>query len=72
MIKSYCTQNNGDCSTCSLVNYNRDCYNQPIWGGKREGSGRPATGRKRHYYYVTDQEDVEIKKLIQQLRALQD
>jgi hypothetical protein len=30
MKKSYCTQNNGDCSTCSLVNYNRDCQNNPI------------------------------------------
>lgn len=27
MIKSYCTQNNGDCETCSLVNYGRDCHN---------------------------------------------
>jgi antitoxin component of RelBE/YafQ-DinJ toxin-antitoxin module len=30
MKKSYCTQNNGDCSSCSLVNYNRDCQNNPI------------------------------------------
>ena len=29
-IKSYCTQNNGDCETCSLVNYGRDCENNPI------------------------------------------
>ena len=28
MLKpDYCTQNNGDCSTCSLVNYGRDCRN---------------------------------------------
>lgn len=26
-MKSYCTQNNGDCATCSLVNYGRDCKN---------------------------------------------
>lgn len=26
----YCTQNDGDCETCSLVNYNRDCQNNPI------------------------------------------
>ncbi len=26
-MKSYCTQNSGDCSTCSLVNYGRDCRN---------------------------------------------
>jgi hypothetical protein len=29
-IKAYCTQNNGDCSTCGLVNYGRDCLNNPI------------------------------------------
>ena len=28
--QAYCTQNNGDCSTCSLVNYGRDCKNNPI------------------------------------------
>ena len=28
--KPYCTQNDGDCSTCSLKNYNRDCHNHPI------------------------------------------
>jgi hypothetical protein len=30
MKKSYCTQNNGDCYTCSLVNYGMDCANNPI------------------------------------------
>ena len=30
MKKSYCTQNEGDCETCSLVNYGRDCYNVPL------------------------------------------
>ena len=30
MKKSYCTQNNGDCSTCNLVNYGLDCTNNPI------------------------------------------
>lgn len=29
-MKTYCTQNNGYCSTCSLVNYGRDCRNNPI------------------------------------------
>jgi hypothetical protein len=38
------------------------------WGGKREGAGRPATGRKKVNYYVTGEEDSEIKKLIEQLR----
>jgi hypothetical protein len=26
----YCTQNDGNCETCSLVNYGRDCHNIPI------------------------------------------
>lgn len=30
--KDYCTQNDGDCDTCSLVNYGRDCQNNPITG----------------------------------------
>ena len=30
MKKEYCTQNNGDCQTCSLTNYGRDCRNNPI------------------------------------------
>ena len=28
--KLYCTQNAQDCRTCSLVNYKRDCRNNPI------------------------------------------
>lgn len=30
MKKGYCTQNNGYCQTCSLVNYGLDCRNNPI------------------------------------------
>ena len=26
----YCSQNNGNCETCSLVNYGRDCHNNPV------------------------------------------
>ena len=29
-MKKYCTQNNGDCTTCSLVNYGMDCHNNKI------------------------------------------
>jgi hypothetical protein len=28
--RTYCTQNAGDCSTCSLVNYGKDCMNNPV------------------------------------------
>ena len=26
----YCTQNNGDCKTCSLMSYGFDCHNNQI------------------------------------------
>lgn len=28
--KDYCTQNDGHCPSCSLVNYGRDCQNNPV------------------------------------------
>lgn len=38
-------------------------------GGKREGAGRKSTGRKRQFLYITNEELVEIKKLLAKLRA---
>lgn len=35
-MKEYCTQNNGNCSTCSLKNYGRDCMNEPIFEEENE------------------------------------
>ena len=29
-MRTYCTQNDGDCDTCSLVSYGRDCRNVSI------------------------------------------
>ena len=29
-MEKYCSQNNGECETCSLVNYGLDCRNNPI------------------------------------------
>lgn len=69
MAKSYCTQNADNCSTCSLVNYNRDCQNKPIRGGYRPGAGRKPTGRKKLVLYVTDEEQTAIKELIDKMRA---
>jgi hypothetical protein len=68
MKKTYCTQNNGDCSTCSLVNYGRDCQNNSTWGGLREGAGRPATGRKRQNFYVTEEENTKLREYLEKLR----
>jgi hypothetical protein len=35
-MKSYCTQNNSDCETCSLVKYGRDCRNVPLMADDRQ------------------------------------
>jgi hypothetical protein len=32
-IPEYCTQNEGNCRMCSLVNYGLDCVNNPIGKG---------------------------------------
>jgi hypothetical protein len=39
-------------------------------GGKREGAGRPLTGRKRRQYYLTDEEHQKVKELIEELRRV--
>jgi hypothetical protein len=68
-MKSYCTQNNGDCSTCGLVSYNRDCQNNSIHGGKREGAGRPATGAMpTRALRMTDEEFVVVKEFLDKRR----
>ncbi|ABN52276.1 MAG TPA: hypothetical protein DEF39_02710 [Hungateiclostridium thermocellum] len=41
------------------------------WGGAREGAGRKPTGRKKKVYYVTDEEDVQIREYLQKLRNKQ-
>lgn len=69
MSKPYCTQNNGDCSTCGLVNYGRDCANNPLWGGPREGAGRPSTGRKKVVFYITNEENAKLRKYLEELRG---
>lgn len=72
MKKSYCTQNDGDCSTCSLVNYGRDCQNNPTWGGPREGAGRPKTGAMpSKTIRMTDEEYIKVKEYLKELRASQ-
>jgi hypothetical protein len=74
MIKDYCTQNNGDCSTCGLVNYGRDCQNIPIGrGGKREGSGRKplpeGLKRKMVSFRLNPQEAEKVREYLKKLRA---
>ncbi len=42
---------------------------EKTWGGAREGAGRPATGRKRQYFYITDEENEKLRELLEKLRA---
>lgn len=68
-MKEYCTQNNGDCPTCSLVSYNRDCQNKPLHGGKRPGAGRPQTDRRQRNIMASDSEWDLIKKVADKVRS---
>lgn len=38
------------------------------WGGKREGAGRPSTGRKKYNIYVTPAEYELLRLYLTQLR----
>lgn len=38
------------------------------WGGAREGAGRPATGRKRQNFYITDVENQLLREYLERLR----
>lgn len=50
-MKPYCTQNNGDCASCSLSSYGRDCQNIRIItahkGGRTERISVRATKETR-------------------------
>ena len=38
------------------------------WGGAREVAGRPATGRKKRGFYVTDEEYQQLKEHLKKIR----
>lgn len=38
------------------------------WGGKREGAGRPSTGRKQVKFFLTGQEKEKVKEYIKEIR----
>lgn len=38
------------------------------WGGRREGAGRPATGRKKRTMYITDSEYQKLTEYLDSLR----
>lgn len=41
---------------------------KPSHGGPREGAGRPATGRNRKQFYVTDEEEVKLRTYLDEMR----
>jgi hypothetical protein len=58
--------------TPEYTDYILKCYGGKIKstaGGYREGSGYKPTGRSKHNYYVTPEENIKIKEYIQHLRA---
>ena len=59
MKKEYCTQNDGDCSTCSLVSYGRDCRNKSL---AAQELGRMAAGKPKKF------SEEEIKKRTERLK----
>jgi len=73
MKKDYCTQNNGNCSTCSLSSYNRDCQNNPIQGGKREGAGNKPIENPLPVQSIrcTKEEKVLVKAFLKNLRSVE-
>lgn len=38
------------------------------WGGRRQGAGRPPTGRKRVTLYLTEEEEKEVREYVLTLR----
>lgn len=38
-------------------------------GGKREGAGRPPTGRKQRKFFLTDEEHQQVKQFILTIRG---
>jgi hypothetical protein len=41
---------------------------QSTWGGRREGSGRPSTGRQKKTFYITEEEHLKLAEYLESLR----
>jgi hypothetical protein len=48
-VRSYCTREEGDCLSCSLSNYGRDCMNNRILPGESE---EMVEALKKRYLYA--------------------
>lgn len=74
--KPYCTQNNGDCKTCSLGSYGLDCQNNLVGrGGPGRGQGprkqAPADATRRNIL-MTDTEETVVRELLKKMRSEKD
>ncbi len=38
------------------------------WGGRRAGAGRPASGKKKYSFYVTEEEYNILRKKLEEIR----
>ena len=41
---------------------------QTNWGGKREGAGRPGSGKRQYSFYITEEENVELRRYLKEMR----
>ena len=51
-----------------IFNGEENVIKESSWGGSREGAGRPATGRKKQNFYITDEENEKLRKYLEELR----
>jgi hypothetical protein len=38
------------------------------WGGRRAGAGRPASGKKKYSFYVTEEEYIILRQKLEEIR----
>ena len=74
-MKKYCTQNHGKCETCSLVNYGRDCHNNPV-AVVKDGycqCDQPITHCEKHWpnhYGSNDARLADLKKWAEERKMM--
>lgn len=51
-----------------IFNGEENVIKESSWGGSREGAGRPSTGRKKQNFYITDEENEQLRNYLEELR----
>ncbi len=64
-----CTQNNGDCNSCSLVSYGRDCQNNPVDPVKKYLSKIGRKGGEKSKRTLTRKQSLAMIKAREEGRA---